>query len=101
MEASTLTGTVLQPGDAGYDDARRVFNGMIDRCPAIIARCSSTADVVAAVKHARANDLTISVHGGGHGVTGAAVCDDGLMIDLRGLNAVEVEPATSTVTCGG
>ena len=92
MDATTLTGTVLRPSDAGYDDARRVFNGMIDRRPALIARCTATEDVVAAVRYGRANGLTISVYGGGHGVTGAAVCDGGLCIDLRPMNAVEVDP---------
>jgi FAD/FMN-containing dehydrogenase len=101
MAALTLTGAVLRTGDAGYEDARRVFNSMIDRRPALIARCASTADVVAAVRHAREHDLPIAVHGGGHGVTGAAVCDDGVMIDLRGLSTVAVDPAARTVSCGG
>ena len=101
MDAPTLAGTLLRPGEASYDDARRVFNGMIDRRPALIARCASTADVAAAVKHARANGLVISVHGGGHGVTGAAVCDGGLMIDLRPLSAVEVDADARIVSCGG
>src|SRR3712207_1459660 len=101
MDAPTLAGTLLRPADAGYDDARRIFNGMIDRRPALIARCASTADVAAAVKHARANGLTIAVHGGGHGVTGAAVCDDGMMIDLRPLNAIDVDADARVVACGG
>ena len=101
MAALTITGAILRPGDAGYDDARRVFNGMIDRRPALIAQCASTADVVAAVRHARENDLPIAVHGGGHGVTGASVCDEGVMIDLRPLCAVEVDADARTVSCGG
>ena len=101
MDASTLTGTVLRPGDAGYDDARRVFNGMIDRRPALIARCASTHDVVAAVHHARRAGLQIAVHGGGHAVTGAATCDDGLMIDLRPMDAVEVDPEARIVHAAG
>jgi len=96
-----FTGTTLQPGDAGYDEARSVFNGMIDRRPAIIARCASTADVAAAVRFGRAEGLTISVYGGGHSVTGAAVADDGLCIDLRGLKHLAVDPATRTLRAGG
>ena len=99
MDASTLTGTVLRPGDAGYDDARRVFNGMIDRRPALIARCATTHDVVAAVRHARQNGLAISVHAGGHSVTGHAVCDGGVMIDLRPMHAVDVDPEARVVVC--
>jgi FAD/FMN-containing dehydrogenase len=92
LEVPGFAGTIFRRGDAGYDDARRVFNGMIDRSPAMIARCSSTADVVAAVRHARANGLEISVYGGGHSVTGSAVLDDGMCIDLRGMKRVEVDP---------
>src|SRR3954454_9158656 len=94
-------GTTLRPGDAGYDEARTVFNGMIDRRPAIIARCTSTADVAAAVRFGRAEALTISVYGGGHSVTGAAVADDGLCIDLRGLKRLDVDPAARTLRAGG
>jgi FAD/FMN-containing dehydrogenase len=96
-----FTGTTLRPGDAGYDEARSVFNGMIDRRPAIIARCTSTADVAAAVRFGRAEGLTISVYGGGHSVTGAAVADDGLCIDLRGLKHLDVDPTTRTLRAGG
>jgi FAD/FMN-containing dehydrogenase len=96
-----FTGTVLRPGEEGYDDARAVFNGLIDRRPALIARCTSAADVAAAVRFGRAEGLTISVYGGGHSVTGAAVSDDGLCIDLRGLKDVSVDPATRTARVGG
>ena len=96
-----FTGTTLRPGDADYDEARRVFNGLIDRRPAIIARCSSTADVSAAVRFGRANDLEISVYGGGHGVTGAAVVDGGLCVDLRGLKTMEVDPEQRVARAGG
>ena len=98
MDATTLTGSVLRPTDAGYDDARRVFNGMIDRRPALIARCATTGEVVAAVRHARAHGLVISVYGGGHGVTGAAVCDDGVCIDLRPMHAIDVDADARIVT---
>jgi FAD/FMN-containing dehydrogenase len=89
-------GDLLDPGHAGYDEARAVFNGMIDRRPALIAVCSSTDDVVAAVTHAREQGLPLSVYGGGHGVTGAAVIDDGLMIDMRGMKAIAVDPDART-----
>ena len=71
-----VRGEVLQEGEAGYDEARSVWNGMVDRRPAVIVRCSGTADVVAAVDFARDHDLLLSVHGGGHNVAGKAVCDD-------------------------
>jgi FAD/FMN-containing dehydrogenase len=100
-ELTGFTGTTLRPGDAGYDDARAVFNGLIDRRPALIARCTSTADVQAAVRFGRAEGLTISVYGGGHSVTGAAVCDDGLCIDLRGLKTVTVDPGARLARAGG
>lgn len=86
-----FSGEVLTPGADGYDTARAVWNAMIDRRPAIIARCRSAEDVIAAVKHARAHDLPISVRAGGHNVAGHAVCDAGLMIDLTQMRAVEVD----------
>ena len=75
-------GELLQPGDATYDEAREVWNGMVDKRPALIARCAGTADVVAAVRFAREHDALASVRGGGHNYAGKAVCDGGLMIDL-------------------
>jgi FAD/FMN-containing dehydrogenase len=89
-------GTLLADGDAGYDDARAVFNGMIDRRPAHIARCTSAADVAAAVRLATSTGTPVSVYGGGHGVTGAAVVDGGVCIDLRGLRSITVDPAGKT-----
>ena len=80
--AAALRGQLLQPGDEGYDAARAIWNGMIDRRPALIARCVGAADVLAAVRFARAHGLLVAVRGGGHNVAGNAVCDDGLMIDL-------------------
>ena len=77
---ASLRGSLLQPGDAGYDAARRVWNGAIDRKPALIARCAGPADVLAAVNFARANQLLVSVRGGGHNVTGKARCDGGVNI---------------------
>jgi FAD/FMN-containing dehydrogenase len=86
-------GELLRPGDAGYDDARAVFNGMIDRSPALIARCASADDVAASVGLARDQHLPLSVYGGGHGVTGSAVCDAGVCVDLRGMRGIDVDPA--------
>jgi FAD/FMN-containing dehydrogenase len=87
-----LEGRVLEPGDAGYDEARRVWNAMVDRRPRAIARCASAADVAAAIRHAREHDLEIGVRCGGHGVLGLAVPEDGLMIDLTPMGGVLVDP---------
>jgi FAD/FMN-containing dehydrogenase len=89
-------GALLQPGAAGYDDARRVWNGMIDRRPALIARCAGPADVVGAVNFARDHDLLVSVKGGGHNITGNAVCERGLMIDLSAMKGIRVDPLRRT-----
>jgi len=86
-----LGGTVIRRGDAGYDQARRVWNGMIDRSPAAIFRCSSTADVVAAVNFAREEGLVLAVRGGGHNAAGLALVDDGLVIDLSGMRGIRVD----------
>ncbi len=99
--AATLTGTLLAPGDEGYDAARKVHNGLIDRRPALIARCANTDDIAAAVRHARDAGLEISVRGGGHNVAGRAVAEGGLMIDLAGMRAVEVDPSASTARAQG
>ena len=92
---------ILRPGEPGYDTARRVWNGMIDRRPRLIARCASTADVVAAVRQARELDLEIGVRCGGHSIAGHAVPDDGLMIDLTPMGAVDVDPSTRRATVEG
>jgi FAD/FMN-containing dehydrogenase len=89
---TTLRGPVLLSGDPGYDDARAVWNAMIDRRPGLIARCRGTADVVAAVNFARDNGLPLAVRGGGHNIAGSAVCADGLVIDLSGMRDVHVDP---------
>ncbi len=87
-----IHGDVLHPGDDGYDDARTVWNAMIDRYPTMIAQCTGAADVVTAVTFAREHDLLLSVKGGGHNFTGSGVCDDGLVIDLSPMNAIRVDP---------
>jgi len=96
-----FSGTLLEPSDDGYDDARRVHNGLIDRRPALIAKCSNTADVVDAVRYARDAGLEISVRGGGHNVAGRAVADGALMIDLSTMKGIHVDPAARTVRAQG
>jgi len=86
-------GPVLAPGDPGFEDSRTVWNAMIDRKPAIVARCLGTSDVQTCVRFARENDLTLSIKGGGHNIAGLAVCDGGLMIDMSMQRGVWVDPA--------
>ena len=93
----SLRGTVLEPGDEGYDDARTVWNARVDRTPAVIARCSGVADVITAVNVAREHDLPLSVKAGGHHVSGSAVCDDGLVVDLGAMDGIRVDPSTRRV----
>jgi len=90
--AGSLRGQVLLPGADRYEQARGVFNAMIDRRPAVIFRCASAGDVVEGVGFARAHGLPITVKGGGHGVAGRAVCDDGVMLDLSAMRRVVVDP---------
>jgi FAD/FMN-containing dehydrogenase len=92
----SVRGQVIGPGDDGYDEARSIWNGAIDRRPAWIARCTGVADVVAAVRFARERDLLVSVRAGGHGVGGHAVCDGGLVIDLSPMKGIRVDPVTRT-----
>ena len=97
----SFRGELLLPVTPGYDIARRIWNGAIDRRPACIARCTGVADVVAAVRFARERDLEIAVRGGGHNVAGTAVCDDGVVIDLSSMRAVSVDPAGCTARVQG
>ena len=99
--ARSLTGSLLGPDDDGYDAARAVHNGLVDRRPILIVRCRSTADVVAAFAHARSAGLEVSVRGGGHNVAGRAVTDGGLKIDLAEMKGISVDPERSTVTARG
>ncbi|MFH8698174.1 FAD-binding oxidoreductase [Streptomyces chartreusis] len=96
-----LVGDVFAPSDAGYDEARAVFNAMIDRRPAVIAQCVDEDDVVRAVRFGRDLDLNIAVRGGGHSVAGTAVNDGGLVVDLRHMRAVSVDPAAEAVRVAG
>ena len=97
----SLHGESLLPADDGYESTRRIWNAMIDKRPAMIARCSGTADVINSVNFARENNLLISVRGGGHNFPGNSVCNDGLMIDLSRMTGVRVDPAARTVRAQG
>jgi len=98
---STIGGELILPDDPAYQDARRVWNGMVDRYPALIVRCASTADVVAAVTFGREHDLIVSVRCGSHSTPGYSTCDGGIVIDLRPLNRVEVDPDARTARVQG
>jgi hypothetical protein len=92
-----LRGPLLRAGDAGYDEARTIWNALIARRPALIARCAGVADVIAAVQFAREHDLLVSIRGGGHNIAGKAVCDGGLMLDLSRLKSIRVDPVARVV----
>jgi len=94
-------GALLRPDEEGYDEARRIWNGAIDRRPALIARCAGADDVVEAVRFARERDLLVSIRGGGHAVAGHAVCDDGLMVDLSLMKAIRVDAGARTARAAG
>ena len=99
--AARLRGELLRPGDAGYEEARKVWNGMIDRHPALIARAASVADVINAVNFARENELLLAVRGGGHNVAGTGTLDGGLLIDLSRMKGIKVDPEQRTVHAEG
>ena len=98
---ANLRGELIQEGDAGYDAARHVYNGMIDKHPLLIARCADEADVIAAVNFGRENGLLVSIRGGGHNAGGLGVCDGGLVIDLSRMRYTHVYPEAGTVRVGG
>jgi len=97
---SRVKGAVLTPEDAGYGDARTLWNGMIERHPAAIVRCRGAADVIAVVNFARSTQLPLSIRAGGHSVAGKAICDDGIVIDLSAMNGVRVDPARRRAYAG-
>ena len=99
--AARLRGSLLQPENAGYDEARTLFNAMIDKKPRFIARCADVADVISAVNFGRENGLLVAIRGGGHNGPGLALCDDGLTVDLSAMNAVYVDPKARTVRVEG
>ena len=99
--AAHLRGALLRPGADGYEQARQVYNGMIDKYPALIARCRDVADVKAAVNFARDQQLTLAVRGGGHNGPGLGTCDDGLVIDLSSMKGIRVDPLARTVRVEG
>jgi FAD/FMN-containing dehydrogenase len=94
-------GELFRPGDAGYDQARRIWNASIDKHPAVIARCAGIADIVSAVHFAREKNLLTAIRGGGHNVGGRALCDDGIVIDLSRMKSAHVDPANRTVRVQG
>ncbi len=96
-----LRGELIEPGDEAYEEARTVYNAMIDKRPALIARCADTADVISAVTFARENGLTLAVRGGGHNGAGLGTCDGGIVIDLSRMKGVRVDPASRTVRVEG
>lgn len=96
-----IAGEVLVAGDAGYEDARTIFNAMINRRPAVIVQCERVEDVAASIRFAREHGLEIGVRGGGHSVAGKALSNGGIVVDLRRLNAVAVDPDARTATVAG
>jgi FAD/FMN-containing dehydrogenase len=99
--ASTMRGELLSPGDPGYDEARLVWNDLIDKRPALISRCAGVRDIIDSVNFAREHDLLLAVRGGGHNVAGNAVCDGGLVIDLSPMKRIRVDPERRTVRAEG
>ena len=99
--ATQLRGELIQPGNARYDETRKVYNAMIDKRPALIARCMNATDVIHAVNFGRNNQMTVAIRGGGHNGPGLGTCDDGLVIDLSQMHSIHVDPSTKTVRVEG
>ena len=93
---SALRGALLEPGDGGYEQARRIHNAMIDKRPALIARCAGATDVIECVRFAQQHGIAVSVKGTGHNVAGLALCDGGLVIDLSGMKGIRISPSART-----
>ena len=100
MATATFEGQLIRPGDPRYDEARAVWNGAIDRRPAIVARCRDAADVGAAIRLARERGLPVAVRGGGHSIGGLSVCDGGVVVDLSPMRAIAVDPAARRARAG-
>jgi hypothetical protein len=98
---TNLRGSVVEPSDKGYDDARKVFNAMISKHPAMIVYCADVADVIMSVNFARENKILLSIRSGGHNAGGLGICDDGLVIDLSKIKYTRVDPVAKTVVAGG
>lgn len=98
---SKLRGKIVMPSDAGYDEERKVYNGMIDKMPGMIVNCIDVADVILSVNFGRENKLLVSVRGGGHNAGGLGICNDGLVIDLSKICNTRVDPKTKTIRVGG
>ena len=99
--SAQLRGELIQPGDAHYDDTRKVYNAMIDKRPALIARCADVADVISAINFGRDNRMTVAIRGGGHNGPGLGTCDDGLVIDLSQMKGIYVDPSNQTIRVEG
>ena len=97
---ANLRGQLIKPSDQDYDDARTIWNATIDKRPALIARCAGVADVINSVNFARANNLLVAVRGGGQNITGNAVCDGGIVIDLTPMRGIRVDPVNRTARAG-
>src|SRR5580658_8581050 len=98
---TSFRGELIAPGDERYDSTRAVWNGMVDKRPALIARCAGASDVATAIRYARAAGLRIAVRGGGHNVAGKALCNDGLVVDLGAMRAVWIDPIHLRVRAQG
>src|SRR6266487_1669792 len=98
---ANLRGRLIEPGDKDYEEARKVYNGMIHKKPRLIARCADVADVINSVNFARENDLLLAIRSGGHNAGGLGICDDGLVIDLSPIKYTRVDSAARTATVGG
>src|SRR4029077_19613399 len=96
-----VRGTTVLAGDEGYDEARKVYNAMIDRHPEVVVRAANAGDVIAAVRYAADNNLDLAIRGGGHSVPGFGTCDNGVVIDLSGMRGVRVDPSNRTARAEG
>src|SRR4051812_12119215 len=93
---ASVTGSVVMPSDANYEETRAIFNAMIEKRPAAIAQCATPADVAATIAFAREHDLEIAVRAGGHSVAGHSLCNDGVVVDVRPMKSIEIDPARQT-----